>query len=220
MEIYLCWVLFGDTSGLSATNYKESSGWEFIPAGCSLGIPVLQLGQTPHMPGKFPVRAPASEELLSSGNPLSDLSVIGVVDLHPQGTPGPSQPRRHQNLQSPSQNPLSIARVAAPPVPVDITSPPLGIRLLTSTDLFSPPSVLPSVSLPNHPPLSPISWNHSPLDTESLGIVQTPEWDNYDSGLPSNQTRSSGSQESQAKLIQQSWTLELWIRSRYWTKLI
>ena len=91
MEIYLCWVLFGDTSGLSATNYKESSGWEFIPAGCSLGIPVLQLGQTPHMPGKFPVRAPDSEELLSSGNPLSDLSIIGVVGLQPQGPPGPSQ---------------------------------------------------------------------------------------------------------------------------------
>lgn len=142
-------MLFGDTSGLSATNYKESSGWEFIPAGCSLGIPVLQLGQTPHMPGKFPVRAPDSEELLSSGNPLSDLSVIGVVDLQPQGTPGPSQPRRHQNLQSPSQNPL--ARVAAPPVPVDITSPSLGIRSLTLTGLLSQPS------------------------------IQTPEWDNYDS---------------------------------------
>ena len=173
-------MLFGDTSGLSATNYKESSGWEFIPAGCSLGIPVLQLGQTPHMPGKFPVRAPDSEELLSSGNPLSDLSVIGVVDLQPQGTPGPSQPRRHQNLQSPSQNPL--ARVAAPPVPVDITSALLGIRLLTSNGLFSPPSVLPSVSLPNHPPPSPISWNHSTLDNESKllsGIFST-------AALPSN----------------------------------
>ena len=170
----------GIPSGLSATNYKESSSWGFISAGCSLGIPAVQLGQVLHMPDEHPVRAADSEELLSSHNPPSDLSIIGVVGLQPQGPPGPNQPRRHQNLQSPSQNPLSIARVAAPPVPVDITSPPLGIRPLTLTGLFSPPSILPSVNLPNHPPPSPISWDHSLLDTESLGSVQTPEWDNYD----------------------------------------
>lgn len=109
-----------------------------------------------------------------------DLSNLGVVkDRQTQGPPGSIQPWGHQTLPSPSQHPLPTARVADTPGPVDISSPPLGIRPLTSTGLFSPPTSLPSVTLPSHPPLSPITSGQDFFD--AVSVIQTPEWDNYDS---------------------------------------
>ena len=52
---------------------------------------------------------------------------------------------------------------------------------MTSTGLFSPPSLLPFVSLPGHPPLTPISRNRAYSQTSSELSVATPEWDNFNS---------------------------------------
>ena len=54
--------------------------------------------------------------------------------------PETSHPRGATSLSSSSSTPLAQ-----------------GIRPLTSTGLFSPPSTLPPVTLPPHPPLSPLT---------------------------------------------------------------
>ena len=86
------------------------------------------------------------------------------------------------------------------PFPTDTYHPlPIHsvVRPLTSTGLFSPPASLPSVQLPNHPPLSPIPHQLpavpvSPaqageqvdrlavqLELTNLSSSGEPEWDNY-----------------------------------------
>ena len=52
---------------------------------------------------------------------------------------------------------------------------------MTSTGLFSAPSLLLVVSLPGHPPLTPISRNRAYSQTSSELSVATPEWDNFNS---------------------------------------
>ena len=63
----------------------------------------------------------------------SDLSNLGEDNLQTQEPLGLNQPRRHKDLQSSSQHPLSKAGVAAPTGPVEISYPPLGTTPLTST---------------------------------------------------------------------------------------
>ena len=63
----------------------------------------------------------------------SDLSSLGEDNLQTQEPLRLNQPKRHKDLQSSSQHPLSKAGVAAPTGPVDISSPPLGTTTLTST---------------------------------------------------------------------------------------
>ena len=63
----------------------------------------------------------------------SALSNLGEKNLQTHEPPRLIQPRRHKDLQSSSQPPLSNAGVAAPIAPVDISPPALGIKPLTST---------------------------------------------------------------------------------------
>ena len=62
----------------------------------------------------------------------SDLSNLGEKNLQTHEPPRLIQPRRHKDLHSSSQHPLSNAGVAAPIAPVDISPPALIIKPSTS----------------------------------------------------------------------------------------
>ena len=63
----------------------------------------------------------------------SDLSNLEEKNLQTHEPPRLIQPRRHKDLHSSSQHPLSNAGVAAPIAPVDISPPALVIKPSTST---------------------------------------------------------------------------------------
>ena len=63
----------------------------------------------------------------------SALSNLGEKNLQTHEPPRLIQPRRHKDLHSSSQHPLSNAGVAAPIAPVDISPPALVIKPSTST---------------------------------------------------------------------------------------
>ena len=63
------------------------------------------------------------------------------------------------------------------PVSPEEKTPP--IRPLTSTGLFSPPTNLPPVAPPNHPPLSPIVQGVVLCENKTPESIQSGEWDGF-----------------------------------------
>ena len=113
------------------------------------------LGDKPSQPGDNKISSAPTEEIPPTHHYLSFAATGETPPTHP----GLSAGATATVGQPTSQPPLGIvtARPITLTLPHQTTSPLLeAIRPLTSTGLFSPPHSLPLVSLPNHPPLSPI----------------------------------------------------------------